>query len=80
MIDCLKYWLQEFHADGFRFDLMGIHDAETMRIIASELRKIKPDILLYGEGWAGGDSPYPHDLRAVKENVPCSMASRCVQR
>lgn len=70
MIDCLKYWLQEFHADGFRFDLMGIHDTETMRIIASELRQIKPDILLYGEGWAGGDSPYPHDLRAVKENVP----------
>lgn len=70
MLDCLLFWLEEYHADGFRFDLMGIHDTETMQILASELRKKKPDILLYGEGWAGGDSPYPHHLRAVKDNVP----------
>lgn len=69
MIDCLKYWLHEYHVDGFRFDLMGLHDVETMQQIADELRAIKPDILLYGEGWAGGHSILPADQRAVKDNV-----------
>lgn len=69
MIDCLVYWLKEYHVDGFRFDLMGVHDIETMQIIADTLRSIKTDILLYGEGWAGGHSIFPHEQRAVKENV-----------
>ena len=69
MIESLKYWVQEYHVDGFRFDLMGIHDIETMNIISRELHAIKPDILLYGEGWTAGSSPLPDSLRALKQNA-----------
>jgi pullulanase len=69
MIESCKYWVEEYHIDGFRFDLMAIHDIETMNIIAAELRKIKPTILLYGEGWTAGDSPLPNERRATKENA-----------
>jgi pullulanase len=69
MIESLKHWVNEYHVDGFRFDLMGIHDIETMNIISKELRLIKPDILLYGEGWTAGTSPIPDSLRALKGNV-----------
>ncbi|MFC0775495.1 type I pullulanase [Terrimonas alba] len=67
MLESLKYWVKEYHIDGFRFDLMGVHDIETMNIIAKELRKIKPDILLYGEGWTAGASPLAETKRAVKK-------------
>lgn len=69
MIASLKHWVQEYHVDGFRFDLMGIHDIETMNIISRELHAIKPDILLYGEGWTAGSSPLPDSLRALKRNA-----------
>jgi pullulanase len=69
MIESLKYWVNEFHIDGFRFDLMGIHDIETMNIISKELHAIKPDIILYGEGWTAGSSPLPDSLRALKGNA-----------
>ena len=69
MIESLKYWVKEYHIDGFRFDLMGIHDIETMNRISHELRAIKPDILLYGEGWTAGASPLPDSLRALKKNA-----------
>ena len=69
MIASLKHWVQEYHVDGFRFDLMGIHDIETMNIISRELHAIKPDILLYGEGWTAGSSPLPDSLRAIKRNA-----------
>lgn len=69
MIDSLKHWVTEYHIDGFRFDLMGVHDIETMRLIDSELRKINPDIILYGEGWTGGTSPLPEEKRLVKANM-----------
>ena len=67
MLESLKYWVKEYHVDGFRFDLMGVHDIATMNLIARELRKIKPDILLYGEGWTAGASPLPDSLRALKK-------------
>ncbi len=51
MIDSLCFWLSEYKLSGFRFDLMGLHDIETMNAAAAALRKIKPDVLLYGEGW-----------------------------
>lgn len=66
MIESLKYWVKEYHIDGFRFDLMGVHDIETMNIIAAELRKIRPGILLYGEGWTAKESPLPEEKRALK--------------
>lgn len=69
MIESLKYWVREYHIDGFRFDLMGIHDIETMNRISNELRAIKPDILLYGEGWTAGASPLPDSMRALKKNA-----------
>ncbi len=69
IVDSLKYWATEYHIDGFRFDLMGIYDIETMRIIRDELNKIRPGILLYGEGWAADQSPMPENLRAVKHNI-----------
>jgi len=67
MVNSLKYWMSEYHIDGFRFDLMGIHDRETMNLISTELSKINPDVLLYGEGWTAGDSPLPEDQRALKK-------------
>lgn len=66
MVNSLKYWMSEYHIDGFRFDLMGIHDQETMNLIRKELRRLNPDVLLYGEGWTAGDSPLPENQRALK--------------
>ena len=67
MLESVLYWVKEYHIDGFRFDLMGVHDIETMNLISKELHKIKPDILLYGEGWTAGSSPLPDSLRAIKK-------------
>jgi pullulanase len=69
MIESTKYWVQEYHIDGFRFDLMGVHDIVTMNLISKELHKIKPDILLYGEGWTAGSCPLPDSVRALKANA-----------
>lgn len=69
ILESMKYWVQEYHVDGFRIDLMGIHDIETMNLISRELHKIKPDILLYGEGWTAGTSPLPDSLKALKANA-----------
>ena len=69
MIASLVYWAKEYHIDGFRFDLMGVHDIETMNEIADTLRKINPDVILYGEGWTAGDSPLPADQRALKSEI-----------
>lgn len=69
IVNSVKYWAKEYHIDGFRFDLMAIHDIETMNRVADELKKINPSIFVYGEGWTAGDSPLPADRRALKENV-----------
>lgn len=66
MLDSVLYWTKEYHIDGFRFDLMGIHDITTMNLISRELHKLRSDILLYGEGWAPGPSPLPESMRAMK--------------
>lgn len=70
IIDSLKYWVSEYHIDGFRFDLMGVLDIETMNMAAEELKKINPNIIIYGEGWTGGPSTIPDNERALKCNVP----------
>lgn len=67
MIESVLYWVKEYHIDGFRFDLMGVHDIETMNMISAALKKIKPDILLYGEGWTAGESTLPENKRALKK-------------
>ena len=69
MIDSLLYWASEYHLDGFRFDLMGVHDLETMYAIRLELDKLRPGILMYGEGWAADKSPMDENQRAVKRNI-----------
>lgn len=51
MIQSLRTWLSEYKLSGFRFDLMGLHDVETMNDISDALRSIKKDVLIYGEGW-----------------------------
>jgi pullulanase len=67
--DSLKYWVKEYHIDGFRFDLMGIYDIETMKSIRTELDKTEPGLLLYGEGWTAAESPMSDEYRAVKKNI-----------
>ena len=69
IVNSVKYWADEYHIDGFRFDLMAIHDTETMNRVAAELKQVRPDIFVYGEGWTAGDSPLALDRRALKENV-----------
>ena len=69
MVESVVYWAREYHIDGFRFDLMGVHDIETMNAISAALHAIDPTIFIYGEGWTAGDSPLPEQLRADKANV-----------
>lgn len=68
MIDSLKFWATEYKIDGFRFDLMALHDIETINIIRDELNKINPELLMYGEGWTGGESPLSSQKLAYKWN------------
>jgi pullulanase len=69
MMESLLYWVKEYHIDGFRFDLMGVHDIKTMNAVSDTLHNINPSIVIYGEGWTAGSSPYPEDKRAMKKNV-----------
>jgi pullulanase len=67
MVESVCYWAREYHIDGFRFDLMGIHDQETMRQIRAALDEIDPSILTYGEGWAAMAPAYPYEELAMKQ-------------
>ena len=69
IIESVSYWAREYHIDGFRFDLMAIHDVETMEAVTTALRVINPNILIYGEGWTAGDSPLPYERRALKAHT-----------
>ena len=69
IIESVDYWASEYHIDGFRFDLMGIHDITTMNKIAEHVKTINPDVFIYGEGWTAGDSPLPEAQRALKKHV-----------
>lgn len=69
IVESVKHWVNEYHVDGFRFDLMGIHDIETMKTIRAELDKIDPTIFIYGEGWAAGAPKYPAEKLAMKANT-----------
>ena len=69
MIESVKYWANEYHIDGFRFDLMGIHDIETMNQIRKALDEIDPSIFIYGEGWSAGSCAYPYEKLAMKAHI-----------
>jgi pullulanase len=69
MIESVKYWIKEYHVDGFRFDLMGVHDIETMNQIRKAVDSIDPSIFIYGEGWSAGSCAYPQDKLATKANI-----------
>ena len=69
MLESVKYWINEYHIDGFRFDLMGIHDIETMNQIRQMVDDIDPTIFIYGEGWSAGSCAYPNELLGMKANI-----------
>lgn len=69
MLESMKYWIEEYHIDGFRVDLMGVHDIETMNLIRAEIDKIDPSIFIYGEGWSAGACAYPQEKLAMKANT-----------
>ncbi len=70
MIESVKYWINEYHIDGFRFDLMGCHDIETMNAIRKAVDEIDPTIFIYGEGWSAGQCALPAEQLASKANIP----------
>jgi pullulanase len=69
MIESLEWWMKEYHIDGFRFDLMAIHDLDTMNEISERLHAIDPDVVIYGEGWAASAPALPEDKIALKINT-----------
>ena len=69
MMESVKYWIDEYHIDGFRFDLMGVHDMETMNAIRQMVDEINPNIFIYGEGWSAGACALPNEQLAMKANI-----------
>lgn len=69
MVESVLYWIREYHIDGFRFDLMGVHDIETMNAIRRAVDAIDPSIILYGEGWAAESPSFPEEKLAMKKNM-----------
>ena len=70
MIESVKYWVKEYHIDGFRFDLMGVHDIETMKAIRAAADELNPNIFIYGEGWSAGGCALPQEQLGMKANIP----------
>ena len=69
MIESIKHWINEYHIDAFRFDLMGVHDIETMNAIRQAVDAIDPTIFIYGEGWSAGACALPNDVLGMKANI-----------
>ena len=69
IVDSVLYWAQEYMIDGFRFDLMGLHDVDTMNEISQSLTKLDNSIFIYGEGWVADHTPLELSERAVKDNA-----------
>lgn len=69
IIESMKYWATEYHVDGFRVDLMGVHDIETMNMANEALKAIDPTIFIYGEGWSAGTCALPATQLAMKANM-----------
>jgi pullulanase len=69
MIQSVLYWMKEYHIDGFRFDLMGIHDIETMNAIRAAVDAVDPTVFIYGEGWAASAPQLPDEQLAMKAHI-----------
>jgi pullulanase len=69
MIESVRHWINEYHIDGLRFDLMGIHDIETMNAIRHAVDEIDPSIFIYGEGWSAGSCAYPQEKLGLKAHI-----------
>ena len=69
IVESVVYWAEEYHVDGFRFDLMGIHDTETMMAVREALNEVDPSIIIYGEGWTGGEAAIESSLQATKNHT-----------
>ena len=69
IVDSVSYWAKEYHIDGFRFDLMALHDVETMQAVEAAVHAINPKAIIYGEGWTGGTSTLVEGLRASQANI-----------
>ncbi len=75
MVDSVVYWMTEYHLDGFRFDLMGLHDVDTMQAIEQAVHAINPSAIIYGEGWTGGTSALAGSKQATQANIKKITAS-----
>lgn len=69
IIDSISFWMQEYKLSGFRFDLMGLHDIETMNEVEKAAEKIYKNVVIYGEPWTGGTSPLPEENQAKQVNA-----------
>ena len=69
IVDSVTYWAKEYHIDGFRFDLMALHDIETMQAVEAAVHAVNPKAIIYGEGWTGGTSTLVEGLRASQANI-----------
>ncbi len=69
IVDSVRYWAEEYHVDGFRFDLMALHDMETMQAVEAAVHAVNPNAIIYGEGWTGGTSTLVEGLRASQSNI-----------
>ena len=71
MIDSVLYWMNEYHVDGFRFDLMGLHDTETMNLIREAINKSEngKDIIIYGEPWSAGPSNFKDGYKPATKDA-----------
>lgn len=70
MLESVRHWINEYHIDGFRFDLMGVHDIETMNQIRQMVDEIDPTIYIYGEGWSAGACALSNEQLGMKANIP----------
>ena len=78
MVDSVSFWAREYHVDGFRFDLMALHDIQTMQEVEKAVHAINPRALLYGEGWTGGTTTLMAPLQASQSNIRQVSASEGV--
>ena len=66
IVDSCRHWINDYKTDGLRFDLMAILDIDTMKLIKTEIQKIDPSLIVYGEPWMADSSPLPGDLQTTK--------------